>query len=68
VFVPVLIYSDGMELIPSLPFIITEGCVIRPTAFRELMLPESGSRWLSECFCTMEQRYSVAYASLGFQK
>jgi hypothetical protein len=58
-FVPVLIYSDGLELIPSLPLIITEGCVMRLTAFRELMLPESGSKWLSEGFCTKDQSYSI---------
>jgi hypothetical protein len=36
-----LINSGGREPMPSLPFIIMEGGVIRLMAFKELMLPES---------------------------
>jgi len=46
---------------PSLPFIIMEGGVIRLMAFKELMLPESESTCIlySECFCNQNQCYFI---------
>ena len=55
---------------PSLPFIIMEGGVIRLMAFKELMLPESESTCIlySECFCNQNQCYFIMDFSVSCKK